>query len=76
MRPTVRGLMEEYEGRVEILVMDYDDRSLDDYRRENGATGHPSFAAINADGQVVDVIIGPVPAETLEALVALIAGSG
>ncbi len=74
MRPTVRGLMDEYLGQVEILIMDYDDRTLDDYRKANGATGHPSFAAINADGEIVDLIIGPVPAEQLEVLVARIAG--
>lgn len=75
MRPTVRGLMEKYEGRVEILIMDYDDRSLDDYRRGYGATGHPSFAAINAAGEVVGNIVGPVPPEKLEAIVREIAGS-
>lgn len=68
--------MDKYLGRVEILIMDYDDRTLDDYRRQFGATSHPSFAAINAAGEVVDVIIGPVPAEQLEALVAGIVESG
>ncbi len=76
MRPTVRGLMDQYEGRVEFLIMDYDDRTLSDYRRQNGATGHPSFAAINAAGEVLDLIIGPVPPEQLEAIVARIAGDG
>ncbi len=71
MRPTVRGLMDEYAGRVEILIMDYDDR--DPYRMQYGATGHPSFAAINAAGEVVGNIVGPVPPEKFQALVAQIA---
>ena len=75
MRPTVRGLMDEYEGQVEILIMDYDNRDLDPYRMQYGATGHPSFAAIDASGEVVGNIVGPVPPEKLEALVAQIAGS-
>ena len=73
MRPTVRGLMDKYLGNVEIVIMDYHDRSLADYRRKYGTSGHPSFAAINSAGEVVGVIIGPVPAEQLEALVAVIA---
>ena len=68
--------MDEYEGRVEILVMDYDDRDLDPYRLQFGATGHPSFAAINAAGEVVGIIVGPVPPEKLQALVAEIANPG
>ncbi|HJN39600.1 MAG TPA: hypothetical protein QGH28_05425 [Chloroflexota bacterium] len=73
MRPTVRGLMDEYAGRVEILIMDYDDRDLDPYRMQYGATGHPSFAAINAAGEIVGNIVGPVPPEKFQALVAQIA---
>jgi hypothetical protein len=74
MRPTVRGLMDEYAGRTEFLIMDYDNRDLNPYRMQYGATGHPSFAAISAAGEVVGNIVGPVPPEKLESLVAQIAG--
>ena len=45
--------MDEYEGRIHVLIMDYDDGELSEYRRRLNATNHPSFAVIGADGAVV-----------------------
>ena len=53
MRPVVLQLMDEYEGRIHVLIMDYDDGELSEYRRRLNATNHPSFAVIGADGAVV-----------------------
>ena len=72
MRPTVSGLMDRLDGRVEFLITDFDDYTLNKYRIRNGATSPPSFAGINSAGEVLDTIIGPVSAERLELLITMI----
>ena len=72
MRPTVSGLMDRLDGRVEFLITDFDDHTLNKYRIRNGATSPPSFAGINSAGEVLDTIIGPVSAERLELLITMI----
>lgn len=69
MRPTVSGLMDRFGDRVEFLITDFDDHTLNEYRIRNGTTSPPSFAGINSGGEVLDTIIGPVSAERLEMLI-------
>ena len=51
-------LMDEYDGRIHVLIMDYDDGELSEYRNRFDATSHPSFAVIGADGAVVQSFHG------------------
>ena len=72
MRPPVSGLMDRFGDRVEFLITDFDDHTLNKYRIRNGATNPPSFAGINSAGEVLDTIVGPVSAERLEMLITTI----
>ena len=58
MRPIMLELMDEYDGRIHVLIMDYDDGELSEYRNRFDATSHPSFAVIGADGAVVQSFHG------------------
>lgn len=53
VRPHVREIMDEYAGRIHVLIMDYDDSDLAGYRRDFNAANHPSLATLGANGALV-----------------------
>ena len=69
MRPTVRGLMDGYEGRLEVLILDYDDERLSGYRSRFHIESHPSMAVVARDGSILANFVGVVPRDRLETAV-------
>ncbi|MCY3802748.1 MAG: hypothetical protein OXG46_14380 [Chloroflexi bacterium] len=66
MRPVVRGLMDKYQGQVQFLILDYDDRSLNEVRQRFRVTSHPAFAVVTGNLEIVRNWIGPAPSFELE----------
>lgn len=66
MRPVVRGLMDKYRGRVQFLILEYDNRDLTDVRRRFRIDSHPAFAVVRGDLEIVRNWIGPAPSFELE----------
>ncbi len=62
----MRGLMDKYQGKVEFLILDYDDRGLTEYRSKFQIGAHPSFAVLDADGEIVANFVGQVPSAEFE----------
>ena len=58
--------MTTYEGQVEFLILDYDDRELGQYRIRYRIDAHPAFAVVGADSVLVANFLGPVDGKLLE----------
>ena len=66
MRPVVRGLMDKYRGRVQFLILEYDNRDLNEIRQRFRITSHPSFAVVRGNLEIVRNWVGPAPTAELE----------
>ncbi|MCY4145301.1 MAG: hypothetical protein OXE95_10500 [Chloroflexi bacterium] len=68
----MRGLAETFAGRIEVVELNFDDRGLDDARRQLGITSQAQYVLVNAAGEVVGrwwgVINEAALTEDLEAL--------
>jgi len=49
----VSGLEDTFEGQVEFIRLDWDDKSLNDQRDELGITDRTQYALVDDDGTVV-----------------------
>ena len=66
MRPAVSRLITTYEGKVEFLILDYDNGELGEYRIRYRIDAHPAFAVVGPDGVLVANFLGPVEDNLLE----------
>ena len=67
MTPIVNGLESDFAGQVAVVRLNVSDPGVEALQREYGGRGHPFFAVVDKDGQLVDVYFGPQPAEVLGA---------
>ena len=63
MGPVVSSIAEEYDGKVKVGKVNSDEES--DLAARYGVMSIPNFVFIK-NGQVVDRVLGAVPADTLE----------
>ena len=57
----MHGLREEYQDRINFVVLDFDVRAERDLARELGVGRHPSFAVVTSDaGDVLKTTFGPL----------------
>ncbi len=47
------GLEDTFEGQVEFIRLDWDDKSLNDQRSELGITDRTQYALVDASGAVI-----------------------
>lgn len=47
------GLEDRFEGRVEFVLLDYDDDSLDDIRDQLGITNRTQYVLVDGEGTVL-----------------------
>ena len=47
------GLQDRFAGRVEWIILDIDDRELDDIRRRLGITAQAQYILVNEGGQII-----------------------
>ena len=74
----MHGLREEYQDRINFVVLDFDESAQRDLARELGVGRHPSFAVVTPDASdVLKTTFGPLREVALrELLDEAIAGQG
>jgi hypothetical protein len=60
MAPMVHGLEAEYYGRIKFNYLDADDPNTLNFQRELGFVYQPEFYLLDANGNVLKKLIGPV----------------
>lgn len=65
MQPIVDGLEQEFSGQISIIRLDADDPANTQLMQDLGLRGHPSFALIDAQGQITARFFGPQSEDTL-----------
>lgn len=63
MAPMVHGLEAEYFGRVKFSFLDADDPNTFNFQRELGFVYQPEFYLLDASGNVLKKLVGPVSEE-------------
>ena len=59
MAPIVDGLEVEFDGKASVIQLDAGQLSNASLQSQWGLRGHPSFAVLDADGQVTKRFFGP-----------------
>lgn len=59
MRPIVDRLREEFEDQVAVVQLNAGQMANAELQSQYDLRGHPSFAILDADGQVVQRLFGP-----------------
>ena len=74
----MHGLRNEYQDRVNFVILDYDERDERSLAERLGAGSHPAYATVTPGaGEVVSSFFGPAPeAQLREVLDTLIAEHG
>jgi hypothetical protein len=67
MKPTVRRLEEEFEGRVDFKPMNIDSPDSSEAKRKYKFVGQPQFVIVNGSGEIVASRNGFQQYETLKA---------
>jgi hypothetical protein len=67
MMPIVNGLEEEFAGEIAVVRRDAASNHGAALQTYYGVRGHPSFAILDADGDVLARFYGPQSAGTLRA---------
>lgn len=49
----MRGLEETFAGKIEFVRLDFDDRDLNETRRQLGITAQAQYVLVNAAGEIV-----------------------
>ena len=68
MTPIVDGLEEQYQGRIAFQRIDANREDGPAIIRDHNILGHPAILIVDQAGQEVKRLLGPQPAEALEAL--------
>ncbi len=67
----MHGLRSEYQGRVNFVILDYDERDERDLAGKMKAARHPAYAVVPPSSAPAEAVLqrfGPQPAEQLRAL--------
>lgn len=70
--PTVNGLEEEFAGEIDVTRLDATDSGGGALQKQYGLRGHPSFAVLDENGEVVERFFGPQGEKTLRTTVELL----
>jgi protein-disulfide isomerase-like protein with CxxC motif len=74
MTPIVNGLGAEFEGKVSTIQLNAALEANETLQNQWGLRGHPTFAVIDANDSVVQLLFGPQPEAVLrEAMESLVA---
>ena len=65
MIPIVDGLKVEFAGKASALQLNAGQSGNEELQTRWGLRGHPSFAILDADGQVIERFFGPQPESQL-----------
>ncbi len=63
MAPMVHGLEAEYFGRVKFSYLDADDPATKNFQNELGFVYQPEFYFLDANGNLIQKLIGPISAD-------------
>ena len=73
------GLREQYQDRINFVILDWDINDQNDLAEDLGVRRHPAFGLVSPDGEVVRRLFGPqqeaVLIEAIDEVVASTAGS-
>jgi thioredoxin-like negative regulator of GroEL len=61
----VHGLREQYQDRINFVILDWDIREENDLADDLGVRHHPAFGFVSPDGEVLRRMFGPQQEETL-----------
>lgn len=61
------GIQETFQDRVIFVVLDFDDKSLNDTRQKLGITGQAQYLLVSPDGEIVQRWFGRLNREQVEA---------
>jgi predicted DsbA family dithiol-disulfide isomerase len=61
----VHGLREQYQDRINFVILDWDVREENDLAEELGVRHHPAFGFVSPEGEVVSRMFGPQQEATL-----------
>lgn len=61
----MNGLEDEFVGEVTIIRLNAADRNVAALQSQYGLRGHPAFAVLDGEDELVDRFFGPQRAETL-----------
>ena len=77
-RPVVHGLRNEYQDRVNFVILDWDNSREHSLARDLGVAQHPAYGLVAPDSnEVVGRVFGPQPEQQLRNILDdLIAGYG
>jgi thioredoxin-like negative regulator of GroEL len=75
MAPIVDGLKVEFAGRASVLQLNAGQSENEELQTQWGLRGHPSFAVLDADGQVIERFFGPQSVSRLRIAVQTVASS-
>jgi len=65
MVPIVNGLDAEFEGKMSVIQLNAAVEANEKLQNQWGLRGHPTFALIDADDSVVQLLFGPQPEAVL-----------
>jgi hypothetical protein len=68
MAPMVHGLEAEYFGRVKFSYLDADDPATQVFQQALGFVYQPEFYLLDANGNVLRKLIGPVASDEFRSL--------
>ena len=68
MAPMVHGLEAEYYGRIKFSFLDADDPRTDVFQRELGFYYQPEFYLLDANGNVIQKLVGFVSEDDFRSL--------
>ncbi len=63
MAPIVHRLEQRYAGQIEFVYLDVDDERVWPLMEEFNTLGLPHFFLLDAEGNIVDQWLGPIPEE-------------
>lgn len=66
MEPIVDGLSEEFNGRVAVYQLDTALKGNAALQTQWGLRGHPTFAVLDSDGELVQSFYGTYPKVNLQ----------
>ena len=75
MAPIVDGLKVEFAGTASVLQLNAGQSGNEELLTQWGLRGHPSFAVLDPDGQVIERFFGPQPEARLRQAIQTAASS-
>lgn len=75
MAPIVDGLEVEFTGKASVLQLNAGQSGNEKLQSQWGLRGHPSFAILDADGQVTERFFGPQSEDQLRIAIQTVASS-